>query len=58
MNINILITKLLSDLLLIFSERGLYPVSGVMTESFNGIAAASGGCIGARGSCLNLIPRA
>lgn len=58
MNINILITKLLSDLLLSFSERGLYPVVGVMTESFNGNAVASGGFIGARWRCLNWIPRA
>lgn len=58
MNINILKTKLLSDLLLSLSERGLYPVMGVMTESFNGNAAASGGCIRARGRCLNWIPRA
>mgnify|MGYP003549545015 CR=1 FL=1 len=58
MNINILITKLLSDLLLIFSERGLYPVVGVMTESFNCNATASGGCIDDRGSCNKRISRA
>lgn len=58
MNINILITKSPSDLLLILSERGLYLVVGVMTESFNGNAAASGGCIGVRWRCLNWIPRA